>query len=173
MCEESMSSSFVGFEKQQLVRCRILAELCRRRFPGAGGWSHCGAQCGTEPTSLALLALYSYPSGSTATKEELVPLLAFQQPNGLWPAVADRVADVNFWALGVNTLMALGATPKAVGASLDALVHCRPREVMACPLACRIHEGTVICQPRPTNPAGQDDPVARLTGTAATLLLRG
>jgi hypothetical protein len=79
---------------------------------------------------LALLALYSYPSGSTATREELAPLLAFQQPNGLWPADADRAADVNFWAsaLGVNTLMALGATPKAVGASLDALVHCRPRE---------------------------------------------
>jgi hypothetical protein len=125
-----MSSSIVGFEKQQLVRCRILAELFRRRLPGAGGWSHCGAQCGTEPTSLALLALYSYPSGSTATREELAPLLAFQQPNGLWPADADRAAGVNFWAsaLGVNTLMALGATPKAVGASLDALVHCRPRE---------------------------------------------
>ena len=43
---------------------------------------------------------------------------------------ADRAADVNCWAsaLAVNTLMALGATPKAVGASLDALVHCRPRE---------------------------------------------
>jgi hypothetical protein len=125
-----MSSSFVGFERQQLVRCRILAELFRRRLPGPGGWSHCGAQCGIEPTSLALLALYSYPSGSTATREELAPLLAFQQPNGLWPAVADRAADVNFWAsaLAVNTLMALGATPKAVGASLDALVHCRPRE---------------------------------------------
>ena len=95
-----------------------------------GGWSHCGAQCGTEPTWLALLALYSYPSLPTATREELAPLSAFQQPNGLWPAVADRAADVNFWAsaLAVTTLMALGATPKAVGASLDALVHCRPRE---------------------------------------------
>jgi hypothetical protein len=66
-----MSSSFVGFERQQLVRCRILAELFRRRLPGAGGWSHCGAQCGTEPTSLALLALYSYPSRPTTTREEL------------------------------------------------------------------------------------------------------
>ena len=125
-----MSSSFVGFEKQQLVRCRILAELCRRRLPGAGGWSHSGAQCGIEPTSLAILALYSYPSGSTATREELAPLLAFQQPNGLWPAVADRAADVNFWAsaLAVNTLMALGTTPEKVDASLDALIHCRLRE---------------------------------------------
>ena len=125
-----MSSPSVGFEGQQLVRCRILAELFRRRLPGAGGWSHCGAQCGTEPTSLALLALYSYPSGSTATTEELAPLLAFQQPHGLWPAVADRAADVSFWAsaLAVNTLMTLGATQQTVGASLDALVHCRPRE---------------------------------------------
>jgi len=125
-----MSSSFVGFERQQLVRCRILAELFRRRLPGAGGWSHCGAQCGTEPTSLALLALYSYPSGSTATRQELASLLAFQQPNGLWPAVGDRAADVSFWAsaLAVNTLMTLGATQQTVGASLDALVHCRPRE---------------------------------------------
>jgi hypothetical protein len=125
-----MSRSFVGFEKQQLVRCRILAELFRRRLAGAGGWSNCGAQCGTEPTSLALLALYSYPSSSTATREELAPLRAFQQPNGLWPAVADGAADVSFWAsaLAVNTLMTLGATQQTVGASLDALVHCRPRE---------------------------------------------
>jgi hypothetical protein len=125
-----MSSSFVGLERQQLVRCRILAELFRRRLPGAGGWSHCGAQCGIEPTALALLALYSYPSGSTVTREELAPLLAFQQPNGLWPAVGDRAADVSFWAsaLVVNTLMALGTAPETVGASLDALVHCRPRE---------------------------------------------
>jgi hypothetical protein len=125
-----MSSSSVGFEGQQLVRCRILAELFRRRLPGAGGWSHCGAQCGIETTSLALLALHSYPSGSTVTREELAPLLAFQQPNGLWPAVCDRVADVSFWAsaLAVNTLMALEATQQTVGASLDALVHCRPRE---------------------------------------------
>jgi len=125
-----MSSSIVGFEKQQLVRCRILAELFRRRIPGPGGWSHCGAQCGIEPTSLALLAMYSYPSGSTATREELAQLLRFQQPNGLWPAVGDKAADVNFWAsaLAVNTLMTLGATQQTVGASLDALVHCRPRE---------------------------------------------
>jgi hypothetical protein len=85
---------------------------------------------GPEPTSLALLALYSYPSGSTATRQELASLLAFQQRNGLWPAVGDRAADVSFWAsaLAVNTLMTLGATQQTVGASLDALVHCRPRE---------------------------------------------
>ena len=72
----------------------------------------------------------SYPSGSTVTREELAPLLAFQQPNGLWPAVCDRAADVSFWAsaLAVNTLIALAATQQTVGASLDALVHCRPRE---------------------------------------------
>jgi hypothetical protein len=76
------------------------------------------------------LALYSYPSGSTATREELAPSPAFQQSNGLWPAVADWAADVSFWAsaLAVNTLMTLGATQQTVGASLDALVHCRPRE---------------------------------------------
>ena len=64
------------------------------------------------------------------TREELAPLLAFQQPSGPWPAVGDRAADVSFWAcaLAVNTLMTLGATQQTVGASLDALVHCRPRE---------------------------------------------
>ena len=30
-----------------------------------------------------------------------------------------------------------------------------------------------VFQPRPTNPAGQDDPAARLAGTEATVLLRG
>ena len=61
---------------------------------------------------------------------ELAPLRAVQQPNGLWPAVADGAADVSFWAsaLAVNTLMTLGATQQTVGASLNALVHCRPRE---------------------------------------------
>ena len=43
---------------------QVQEEIRRRRLPGAGGWSHGGAQFGTEPTSLALLALYSPPSGS-------------------------------------------------------------------------------------------------------------
>jgi hypothetical protein len=109
--------------KIQLMTCACLLIQSRR-------WSHCGPQRGTEPDSSALLALHSYPSGSTVTRQELAPVLAFQPPNGLWPAVADRAADVSFWAsaLAVNTLMTLGATPHTVGASLDALVHCRPRE---------------------------------------------
>jgi hypothetical protein len=87
-------------------------------------------QFGTEPTSLALLALYSSPSGSTVTREALEPLLAWRRPNGLWPAVGVGEAGVSFWAtaLAVNTLMTLGATPETFGASLKALIHCRPLE---------------------------------------------
>jgi hypothetical protein len=126
-----MSSSFVEFERQRsVVRCRLLEEIRRRRLPGAGGWSHCGAQFSTEPTSLALLALYSFPPGSTVIGEELAPLVARQLPNGLWPAAGDGAAGVNSWAsaLAVNTLMTLGATPETFNASLNALVHCRPLE---------------------------------------------
>jgi hypothetical protein len=126
-----MSSSFVEFERQRsVVRCRLLEEIRRRRLPGTGGWGHCGTQFGTEPTSLALIALHWSPLGSTVTSEELAPLIARQLPNGLWPAVGDAAAGVNFWAtaLAVNTLMTLGATPETFRASLDALVHCRPLE---------------------------------------------
>jgi hypothetical protein len=79
---------------------------------------------------LALLALYSSPSGSAVTREELEPLLACRRPNGLWPAVGDGAAGVNFWAtaMAVNTLMTLGASADSLSASLDALLHCRPLE---------------------------------------------
>ena len=125
-----MNRSFAALERQRLARCRLLAELRYRRLPRPGGWSHCGAQFGTEPTSLALLALYSSSSASTVTREELEPLLACQRPNGLWPAVGDGAAGVSFWAsaMAVNTLMILGAAPETFAASLDALVHCRPLE---------------------------------------------
>src|ERR1039457_5809905 len=108
-----MSNSFVGSERQWLVRCRLLEEIRRRRLPGAGGWSHGGAQFGTEQTSLALLALYSPPSGSRVTPEDLAPLMTRQQPNGLWPAVGDGAASGNFWAtaMAVNALMILRAAP--------------------------------------------------------------
>jgi hypothetical protein len=87
-------------------------------------------QFGTEPTSLALLALNASPACSAVTTEDLVPLIALRQPNGFWPAVGVGAAGVSFWAtaLAVNTLMTLGATPETFGASLDALVHCRPQE---------------------------------------------
>jgi hypothetical protein len=125
-----MSRSFVGFERQRLVRCRLLEEIRRRRLPGGGGWSHGGAQFGAEPTSLALLALYSSPLGSTVTTEDLAPLIGRQLPNGFWAAVGDGAAGVSFWAsaMAVNTLMILGAAPNTSGASLDALLHCRPLE---------------------------------------------
>lgn len=122
--------SLTGFERQRLARCRLLTELRYRRLPRAGGWGHCSAQFGTEPTSLALLALYSSSANSTATRKELEPLFARQQPNGLWPAFGDGAASVSFWAsaMAVNTLMILGAAPETFAASLDALVHCRPPE---------------------------------------------
>jgi len=125
-----MSFSFVGFERQQLVRCRLLGEIWRRILPGAGGWGHCGTQFGTDATSLALLALYASSSDSKVTPAELAPLMARQLPNGLWPAVGDRTAGGNLWAtaIAVNTLMVLGAAPETVAASLVALVQSRPLE---------------------------------------------
>ena len=127
---ENMSSSFVGLERRRLVYRRLLEEIRRRRLPGAGGWSHGGAQFGTEPTSLALLALYSPPSGSKVTSEALAPLMTRQVLNGLWPAVGDGAAGGNFWAsaMAVNTLMIFGAASGTLAASLDALLRCRPLE---------------------------------------------
>jgi hypothetical protein len=125
-----MSSSFVGIERQQLVRGRLSEEIRRRRLPGAGGWSHGGAQFGTEPTSLALLALYSSPSGPRVTPEDLAPLMVRQLSNGLWPAVGYGAAGGNFWAtaMAVNALMIFGAAPGTLAASLDALLRSRPLE---------------------------------------------
>ena len=125
-----MNSAFAALERQRLARCRLLAELCYRRLPRPGGWSHYGAQLGTEPTSLALLALHSSSSPSTVPRQELEPLLACQRPNGLWPAIGDGTADVSFWAsaIAVSTLLILGATPATFAGALDNLVHCRPLE---------------------------------------------
>ena len=121
--------SLARFERQGLATCRPLAELRYRRLPHSGGWSHCRGQFGTEPTSLALLALHP-PSSSMATREELAPLLLRQRPDGLWPAVGDGAADVNFsaTAIAVNTMIILGAAPETFAASLDSLVNRRPLE---------------------------------------------
>src|SRR5581483_6746574 len=83
----------------------------------------------TEPTSLALLALYSSSTGSTLPRQQLEPLLAFRRPNGLWPAVGDGAADVNIWAtaIAVNALMILGVGPEISAASLDRLVRLKFR----------------------------------------------
>jgi hypothetical protein len=125
-----MSSSYVAVERRRLARCRLLAELRYRRLPRPGGWGHCGEQFGTEPTSLALLALNSSSYASTVTRKELEPLVACQRPNGLWPAVGNGTAGVSFWAsaMAANTLMILGAAPETFVGALDSLVHCRPLE---------------------------------------------
>jgi hypothetical protein len=125
-----MLSAFLEFERQRLARCRLLTELRHRRLPGKGGWSHHGIQLGTEPTSLALLALHSSSYASAVTRKELEPLLACQRPNGLWPAVGNGTAGVSFWAsaMAVNTLMMLGAAPETFVGALDSLVNCRPLE---------------------------------------------
>jgi len=83
----------------------------------------------TEPTSLALLALFSSQSAPAATEEDLALLAAHRLPDGTWPAVEDEVA-ANFWAtaLAVNTLMILGAGRVTFADSLRALVQCRPLE---------------------------------------------
>jgi hypothetical protein len=125
-----MNLSFAAHERQRLARCRLLAELRHRRLRGPGGWSHCGEQFGTEPTSLALLALRSSSSASTVKRMELEPLLACQRPNGLWPAVGNGTAGVSFWAsaMAVNTLMILGAAPETFAGALHSLINCRPME---------------------------------------------
>jgi len=125
-----MNLSFAALERQRLARCRLLAELRHRRLPGPGGWSHCGEQFGTEPTSLALLALLSSSYASTVTRKELEPLLAYQRPSGLWPAVGNGTAGVSLWAsaMAVNTLIFLGAAPETFARALDSLINCRPME---------------------------------------------
>ena len=125
-----MNRSFAALEGQRLARCRLLAELRYRRLPCPGGWSHRGAQFGTEPTSLALLALHSPSPASAVPRQELEPLLACQRPNGLWPAIGDRAGDVSFWgsAIAANTLMILGAAPETFAGAIDNLVHCLPLE---------------------------------------------
>jgi len=125
-----MNRSFAALERQRLARCRLLAELRHRRLRRSGGWSHFGEQFGTEPTSLALLALQSSPSTSTVPPEELEALLACQRPNGLWPAVGNETAGVSVWAsaVAVNTLMTLGAAPETIAGTLDSLVNCWPLE---------------------------------------------
>lgn len=119
----------LALEKQRLARCRLLTELRYRRLPPSGGWSHCGVQLGTEPTSLALLALRSSRPATVPT-EELAPLLAYRRPNGLWPAVRDGATEVDFWAsaIALNTLMILGAASEMFVGALDRLLHCKPLE---------------------------------------------
>lgn len=124
-----MSYSALSLERWRLMRCRLLTELRYRRLPRPGGWSHCGDQPGTEPTSLALLALRSSRS-SPMPIEELAPLLACRRPNGLWSAVRDGDTEVNFWAsaIALNTLMILGAASEMFAGALDSLLHCEPLE---------------------------------------------
>ena len=121
-----MISSFARYERQRLARCRLLDELLRRQLPAGGGWSHRGAQFGTEPTALALLALHS---ASIALKDGIAPLIAHQGAEGLWAAVGDG-DGINFWAtaLAVNTLSILGTNPATYIESIRALVRLRPVE---------------------------------------------
>jgi len=124
-----MKTSFAAVERQRLARCRLLTELRYRRVPRPGGWSHYGDQPGTEPTSLALLALRSSRS-SPVPFEALAPLLACRRPNGLWSAVRDGDTEANFWAsaIAINTLMILGADSEMFAEALDSLLHCEPLE---------------------------------------------
>lgn len=125
-----MSQSAISLERQRLARSRLRAELRYRRLSRPGGWGHCGEQFGTEPTSLALLALYSSSAASTVLRQDLEPLRARQRPNGLWPAAGDGAADVSFWAsaIAVNTLMILGPAPETFAGALDSLINCKPLE---------------------------------------------
>lgn len=124
-----MSYSALSLERWRLMRCRLLTELRYRRLPRPGGWSHCGSQLGTEPTSLALLALRS-SRPSPVPIDELAPLLACRRPNGLWSAVRDGDTEPNFWAsaIALNTLMILCAASEIFVGALNSLLHCKPLE---------------------------------------------
>jgi hypothetical protein len=112
-----------------LAQWRLSEELIRRQLPRTGGWSHDSTQFATEPTALALLALWSSTWASIATEQGFTTLMSFRRSDGLWPAVGDW-AGVNFWttAMAVNALMILGAKPKTCAASVGALVHNCPLE---------------------------------------------
>lgn len=171
-----MNRPITGSERQRLARCRLLAELRHRQLPRTAGWSHCGAQFGTEPTSLALLALYSSPSGSTVTREELEPLLACRRPNALCPAVGVGAAGVDFWAtaMAVNTLMTLGAKAETLSASLDALVHCRPLEASwLVRLRFRLSDGQVRFDPKRYGWPWVPDTVSWVVPTSMALITLG
>jgi hypothetical protein len=121
-----MVASFAVIDRQRLAQRRLVIELLRRRLPGGGGWSHSGAQFGTEPTSLALLALHS---GEIVTNEQAAPLTACQAADGLWSAVGDGTGP-SFWAtaLAVNALSILGTEPATYADSVEALIRSRPME---------------------------------------------
>jgi hypothetical protein len=63
------SMSFANPERPGWRSGRLLAELRYRRLPSLGDLSHCGAQFGTEPNSLELLAMPACPSDSPAVGE--------------------------------------------------------------------------------------------------------
>lgn len=86
-------------------------------------------QLGTEPTSLAVLALRSSRQ-PVAPPQELGPLLACRRPNGLWSAVRDGDSETDFWAsaIALNTLMILGAASDIFVGALDGLLRCKPLE---------------------------------------------
>jgi hypothetical protein len=91
-------------ERHRALHGRLLKELLCRRLPNVRGWSHCGTQLYTEPTSLALLAVFSSQSGDVPTKDDLASL-ALQLSDGAWRALTNG-PGVSFWAtaLAVNAL---------------------------------------------------------------------
>jgi hypothetical protein len=94
---------------------------------------------------------------SPATRSELAPLLRLQQPNGPWPVVAGRAAGVSFWAsaFGGQFTVDSGRNQPTVDASLDALVHCRPREASwLVRLKFRLSDGRVRSIPESTVAVG-------------------
>jgi hypothetical protein len=124
-----MNPSLASLEHLRLLHNRLVDELVRRRLPHARGWSHCGTQFCTEPTSLALLAIASWPPSSSEIAEDITPLLASRRTDGTWPTVAERI-EVNTWAtaLAANALMYIHANPATLAASLCWLVQQRPLE---------------------------------------------
>src|SRR4051812_19893526 len=115
-------------ERHSRLHGRLLEELLRRRLPDVRGWSHCGAQLCTEPTSLALLALSSSTLGASVVKEDGAHLLARRRSNGTWPAAGGLGPSVWATAWAVNALINITAQAEPLAASVASLIHWRPSE---------------------------------------------
>ena len=125
----AMSSLPASLPNWRVALRRLLEELLHRQRPAAGGWSYCGKQVCTEPTSLALLALVSAPPDHLLGSVGVEPLLAIRQPDGTWPSTAGG-SIFSLWAtaLAVNAMVTLQISRVNLAPSLDALVHSTPKE---------------------------------------------
>ena len=107
----------------------LSSRLASERFAnGFGGFST--AQCATEPTCFALLALRD-KLRKDAHDHHLRALMSYQRPDGFWPAV-DRDSGPGVWAtaVAVNTLIELSPGNRALRSGIKALLGAKPQEAL-------------------------------------------